>query len=160
MAPTSGAVLAASPQQLPPPVTAWKAASPGHLSWQFASPAQLIEQDSRQVTWQVEAALQEMLPLCPNVIEQLACSPQSTLHESPQAPPHVDWAPHASVQLFPQVWGVTSQLVLSAQAHVVPVQDGGLVEAPPQPKAHTASRNRNVTPAGRNVGKAGLGVMS
>lgn len=94
---------------------------------------------------QVDPALHEMLPLAPRVIEQLACSPQSTLQESPQAPPQVDCAPHASVQLAPQVCAVTSQLPLVGQAQVLPVQAGGLVDTPPQASADTASSHSAAT---------------
>jgi hypothetical protein len=119
---------------------AWKASSSAHLSWQVAPSAQLTEQPATQEIWQVEPGLHETLPLTPSVIAQLACSPQSTLHEAPQAPPHVDCAPQASVQLAPQVCVVTSQLPFAAQAQVVPVQAGGLVETPPHPNPQTTSR--------------------
>jgi len=104
-----------------------------HLTWQSAVSAQLIEQSPAQVTWQVEFALHEMLPLAPRVIEQLAPSLQSTLQESPHAPAQVDCAAQPRVQLAPQVWVETSQLAPAMQAQVVPVHTGaGLVETPPQ----------------------------
>ena len=113
--------------------------SAAHLSWQVAPSAQLIEQPPTHETLQVEPALHEMLPLAPNVIAQLACSPQSTLHESPQAPSQVDCALQASVQLAPQVCVVTLQVPLAGQAQVVPVHAGGLVDTPPQPSAQIAN---------------------
>jgi hypothetical protein len=110
------------------------------LSWQVAPSAQLIEQPATQETLQVDPALHERLPLAPSVIMQLDCSLQSTLHDSPHAPPQVDCAPHASVQLAPQVCVVTSQLPLAGQAQVAPVQLGGLVDTPPQPTTPRTSR--------------------
>lgn len=117
-----------------------KASSSAHFSWQLAPSAQLIEQPATQEILQVDPALHEMLPLAPKVIVQLACSPQSALHESPQAPPQLACAPQARVQLAPQVWVVTSQLPFAGQAQVVPVQAGGFVDTPPQPVAQTTSR--------------------
>jgi len=46
--------------------------SPAHLRLQEAPSAQLTEHPAVQVMWQVDPALQEMLPLAPSVIEQLA----------------------------------------------------------------------------------------
>ena len=91
-----------------------------------------MEQPPVQVTLQIEPGLHEMLPLAPSVIEQLACSPQSTLHESPHAPAQVDCAAQPSVQLPPHVWVVTSQLVPVMQAQVVPVHTGAGLLDPPQ----------------------------
>jgi len=113
------------------------------LTWQSAVSAQLIEQSPTQVTWQLEFALHEMLPLAPRVIEQLAPSLQSTLQESPHAPAHVDCAAQPRVQLAPQVWMETSQLAPAMQAQVVPVHTGaGLVDTPPQAFTVTASTIR------------------
>ena len=109
--------------------------SPAHCSWQVAPSAQLTEQPATQVTLQVAPALHEMLPLAPSVIAQLAWSPQSTLHESPHAPAHIDCMAHASVQLPPQVCVVTSQHVPARQAQLLPVHAGGLLDTPPHASA-------------------------
>jgi hypothetical protein len=126
-------------EQLAPPFTVWNALSPGHLSSHVAPSAQLIEQDAMHVTLHIDPALHEMLPLWPSVMAQLACSLQSTLHESPHAPPHVDWLPHASVQLAPQVCAVTSQLPFAGQAQLLPVHVGGLVDISLQENVQAAS---------------------
>ena len=88
----------------------------------------------------VEPALHDMLPLGPSVMAQLACSLQSMLQDSPQAPLHVARAPHASVQLAPQVCVVTPQLPLGGHAQLVPVHVGGFAVTPPHAIVATASR--------------------
>lgn len=109
-APVAGATLRSLPQlgQLAPPETFVKSCSPAHFRRQTALSAQLIEQPPGQVTSHVDPGLHEALPLPPRVIVHLAPSPQSTLHESPQLPAHIDWLAQASEQLAPQTCVETS----------------------------------------------------
>ena len=76
--------------QLPPPVMVLNVLSPAHFRRQAAVSAQLTEQLLGQVTSHFDPALHEVLPLAPSVTAQVAFSPQSMLHESPQVPAHVD----------------------------------------------------------------------
>jgi hypothetical protein len=71
-------------------VTVLNVLSPAHFRRQTAVSAQLSEQPLGQVTSHVAPALHEVLPLAPSVTMQVAFSPQSMLHESPQVPAHVD----------------------------------------------------------------------
>ena len=64
--------------------------SPAHFRRHVAVSAQLIEQPCGQVTSHIDPALHEVLPLAPSVTAQVAFSPQSMLHESPQVPAQVD----------------------------------------------------------------------
>ena len=76
--------------QLAPPVMVLNVLSPAHFRRQVAVSAQLTEQPYGQVTSHLDPALHEVLPLAPSVTAQVALSPQSMLHESPQVPAHVD----------------------------------------------------------------------
>jgi hypothetical protein len=67
----------------------------------LASLAQLTEHSPTQVTSHAEPSLQEMLPLAPSVIAQVAPWLHSTLQDSPQVPMQVAWAPQSNAQLFP-----------------------------------------------------------
>jgi hypothetical protein len=130
-----------------------------HFNSQLAASAQLIEQLPVHVTLQVDPALHEMLPLAPSVSEQVASSPQSTLHESPQAPPQLDWAAHPNEQLAPQVWVVTVHISPAAQPQVVPVQVGGLVETPPQAAAQMLNSRTSPTHFARVIERLRFRVM-
>jgi hypothetical protein len=106
----------------------------------------VTEHSPVQVTWHVEPAVHEMLPLGPTVTVHVDMLLQSILHESPQVPLHTFSAAHSREQLAdsPQLLCVKSHDVPVGQLQLAPVQAGGLAvpplgtgSSPPQPTTRT-----------------------
>jgi hypothetical protein len=108
-----------------------------------ASPAQLIEQLAVHVTWQVEPAAHDTLPLAPTVTSHDAFVPQSMLHDSLQLPVHSASAPQSSEQLplGPQVLGSNPHASPAGHEQLAPLQSGGGGSPPPP---HAASKRNTI----------------
>jgi hypothetical protein len=112
-----------------------------------ASPLQLTEHWSVQVTWHVDPAAQVTLPLAPTDTVHVEPLPQSMLHDSPHEPSQTLLLAQSSEQLpEPQLLCEKSHVDPLAQLQLVPEQVGAFApSSSPQPMKRRKGRQRRVT---------------